>query len=222
MRPVKKSDRGKACNRYGKRKVGTRKPALRILIVCEGKKTEPDYFRKFKRELRATSCTIEIAGKECNGIPLDIVEYAISKSQSQDDNSKPYYDEIWCVMDVEETSERHENMRQAIRKARQRTNRLELAISNPCFEYWLLLHYIKTSKSFTNKGIIEELEKQGGFGKYNKGNIPIDSLYPRVRTAIENAKAVIREQHYPDKASEDVLETNPVTYVQLLVSHLLK
>jgi hypothetical protein len=47
-------------------------------------------------------------------------------------------DEIWCVFDVEWPTN-HPNLQEAIDLAR--GNSVRLAISNPCFEIWLVLHF---------------------------------------------------------------------------------
>jgi hypothetical protein len=44
------------------------------------------------------------------------------------------FDEIWCVFDVDQ----HPNLAQAIHEARQ--SDVNVALSNPCFELWLVLH----------------------------------------------------------------------------------
>ena len=46
-------------------------------------------------------------------------------------------DEFWCVFDVE-WPRNHPGLR-AIEQAR--ANSIQLAISNPCFELWLILHF---------------------------------------------------------------------------------
>jgi RloB-like protein len=46
-------------------------------------------------------------------------------------------DEFWCVFDVE-WPRNHPRLREAIDQARQ--NSIEVAVSNPCFELWLILH----------------------------------------------------------------------------------
>lgn len=45
------------------------------------------------------------------------------------------YDSVWCVFDVND----HPNIPDA--KEMARDNGIDLAISNPCFELWLLLHF---------------------------------------------------------------------------------
>jgi hypothetical protein len=47
-------------------------------------------------------------------------------------------DEFWCVFDVE-WPKNHPDLKDALEQARQCG--IELAISNPCFEVWLILHF---------------------------------------------------------------------------------
>ena len=46
----------------------------------------------------------------------------------------PDFDEIWCVFDTDQ----HPNLAQAINEAGQ--SGIEVAVSNPCFELWFVLH----------------------------------------------------------------------------------
>jgi hypothetical protein len=50
-----------------------------------------------------------------------------------DDNLR--YDSVWAVFDVDD----HPNLQQALALAQSRN--INLAISNPCFELWALLHF---------------------------------------------------------------------------------
>ncbi len=45
------------------------------------------------------------------------------------------YDEVWCVFDVDDHARLHDARQQA------RSHGIELAVSNPCFELWALLHF---------------------------------------------------------------------------------
>jgi RloB-like protein len=51
----------------------------------------------------------------------------------RDDNVE--FDEVWCVFDVDQ----HERLAAAREQAR--ANGIHVALSNPCFELWLLLHF---------------------------------------------------------------------------------
>ena len=96
-----------------------------ILILCEGKNTEPSYFNHF----RLTSAKVVPVGLGFNTISL--VNRAIELSQ----HSK--YEQVWCVFDKDDFAEDHFN--NSIQRAV--ANNLNVAYSNQAFEYWLILHF---------------------------------------------------------------------------------
>jgi hypothetical protein len=114
-------------------------PRARILIVCEGQVTEPIYFKDLGRQARVR--LIEVVVNEEGGVPKTIVERAVQLKKSARRTAKRLlddfldFDEVWCVFDVDE----HPNLPHAIQQAN--ANGVNLAISNPCFELWILLHF---------------------------------------------------------------------------------
>lgn len=102
-----------------------KKEKQKILIVCEGKLTEPSYFEKFK----LSTATIRAVGEGYN--TLSLVQRAIELSEEDD------YDQVWCVFDKDDFPNEHFN--NAIYKAKGRG--FKAAYSNQAFEYWLLLHF---------------------------------------------------------------------------------
>jgi hypothetical protein len=116
-----------------KRKVAARPERRTIVVFCEGEASEPDYINGLRRlpGVRAnTSVSIEIDPDQ--GVPLTLVKRAVE--QKRDDE----VDECWCVFDVE-WPKNHPNLKQAIHLANE--HGIRLAISNPCFELWLILHF---------------------------------------------------------------------------------
>jgi hypothetical protein len=115
----------------------TREPKRRFLIVCEGEVTEKRYFEHARRLLRSL-IELEISA---GGDPKALVERAAEikrksdemASRQKDDNLR--YDRVWCVCDVDE----HPRLRDARQQARD--NGINMAVSNPCFELWALLHF---------------------------------------------------------------------------------
>jgi hypothetical protein len=187
-----------------------REPRRRILIVCEGKKDEPNYFEGLRSKLRLSTVEIKIAGKECDPVPMKVTEYAIEKK-------KDGYDTIWCVMDVDN---RHNNtLPKAIKKAK--SENIKIALSNPCFEYWLLLHFEKISPQMDAKKTKKELKKafKKHYPQCKKCNLTFEELHPRIDTAIANSKRIIAEHHYDNDISSD--ECNPCTHVHLVVEEIL-
>ena len=122
------------------------RPARRaVLIVCEGRNTEPCYFRKLVATLRlSATVAVEIYGAPGCTDPRGLVEFAMTKKRerehdARDDLTKAEFEDVWVVFDVEHP----ENGRQAsIPSAVQlaRSHELSIAISNPSFEVWYILH----------------------------------------------------------------------------------
>src|SRR3954452_4619238 len=55
------------------RRTPSRRSKDRILIVCEGGKTEPNYLRELKGSLGLTNADVEICGDECGSDPASVV-----------------------------------------------------------------------------------------------------------------------------------------------------
>jgi len=76
-----------------------------------------------------------------HGVPKMLVQSAENRRQLAEDAARRAsdenlaYDSVWCVFDVND----HPNVADA--KEMARDNGIELAVSNPCFELWLLLHF---------------------------------------------------------------------------------
>ncbi|WP_286920429.1 RloB family protein [Flavobacterium sp. UBA4197] len=102
-----------------------------FLIVCEGKKTEPNYFKSFPRRFGKKVHNIELDG---GGIStLKVVEKAIELRNK----SKQKYDRVWAVFDRD--SFRSTSFNSAILKAK--ANDIYCAWSNEAFELWYLFHF---------------------------------------------------------------------------------
>jgi RloB-like protein len=120
-----------------KRKVGTRRPRKTLLVFCEGERTEPEYLDALKRQpavhdVAAVDLRIEIG--HGGSVPRTLVSMAAAaRSKALDEEGE--IDEVWCVFDVE-WPQNHPGLSEAVEQARQ--NNIQLAVSNPCFELWLL------------------------------------------------------------------------------------
>lgn len=201
-----------------RRRAPSIKPRESVLIVCEGAKTEPQYFKALRKELRLLTVEVVVEGEGCDSAPISVVDHAISLRQQRDKEAKQSvgavaYDVIWCVMDVE-APRPHTSLAQAVDKAK--ANNLRMALSNPMFEYWYLLHFEKTSALMQrNRDVMKKLKEH--HAKYKKNDPEFFTVvYPRTAKAIENSKAVLKEKHYGD----DLQNCNPSTHVHRVVEHL--
>jgi len=116
-------------------------------------------------------------------------------------------------MDVE-APKPHVSLAAAMDKAK--AHGLRVALSNPTFEYWYLLHFEKTSALMQrNQDVRKRLKKH--CSKYKKNDRDFFTVvYPLTAQAIENSKAVLKEKHYGD----DLQTCNPSTHVHRVVEHL--
>ncbi len=185
-----------------------------VLIVCEGEKTEPNYFKGLRNELRLTNTNIIICGRECGSSPDAVVDFAIAKYQQTRD-----YDRVYCVFD-KDTHSTYIAALDRIRRTRLPNQGKIFAIpSVPCFEYWLLLHFIFTTRPFAKSGagsscdsVIKELTKF--LPHYGKSHGRIFQETRRLMdAAITNAKRVAK---FHETSGAD----NPSTQVHELVEYL--
>ena len=112
------------------RKPAKRDPAKKFVLYSEGKNTEPAYFRAFEASLPGALIELEII--KAVGVPVTIAEAAAKRKKSK--TALQPGDEVWAVFD----RDAHPAFDRAI--ATCHDNGVGLAISNPCFELWLILH----------------------------------------------------------------------------------
>lgn len=212
------SRKQKNINDY-KRKDASKEPRKSVLIVCEGKKTEPIYFNSLKSKLRLAMVEVEIVGE--GAAPINVVDRAIELREERKllvrerkSLTKVAYEVVYCVIDVEAPIP-HESLARAIDKAN--GNKLDVILSNPCFEYWYILHFRKTSAPYnTSRDVKSALGRE--HSAYSEGDTTIFYVvYPKTSYAIKRSKEVLNEQH---NDAEDLRNCNPSTHVHKIVEYL--
>ncbi|MDE0135726.1 MAG: RloB family protein [Acidimicrobiaceae bacterium] len=121
------------------RRRGTRTEKRTFLVYCEGLRTETDYLEALKEvpEIRdRASVEVHIDYEKSGQPPMKLVEAAVDGPGAEDEDDE--IDEVWCVFDVEWPTN-HPKLDEALDLAQSRG--IRTAISNPCFEYWLVLHF---------------------------------------------------------------------------------
>jgi hypothetical protein len=209
------SRRQRDSNSYSRRPANTEQQK-RFLIVCEGE-TEQIYFEYLSHEYNKLQAVIVI---KCShgGTPDRAIKLAVTERNrlKADDNS---YDQVWCVFDTEASTNKNV-FDEAIRIARE--EKLSLAISNPCFEYWFILHYEQTNVSLANcEDASKKLKRK--LLTYNKKQAALKALLPReilpqTKDAIQNAKACMLGMKQTNREEFP----NPSTTVYELVEELIK
>ncbi|MEU9712565.1 RloB family protein [Streptomyces sp. NPDC047967] len=145
-----------------KRTKGARPEQRRFLIYCEGERTENQYFKGLSADLRTLPVAIRLGGE--HGEPQSLVRAAIEhrkRAPRSPEDRRTAYDEVWCVIDVE-APRPHDGLDSALELARQ--HGIEVALTNPCFELWIMLHFHDVTGYRTSDQAQKELERLGGCG----------------------------------------------------------
>ena len=191
-----------------------------MVIVCEGEKTEPNYFHGFRKEHRLQKELFDVvSGKDGHGNdPANLVKFAKEKKKKLDKDAKEYGfkdHQVWCVFD----RDRHPDIDQAINQAYD--NKINIAFSNPCFELWLLIHFHEQTSHIER----EDAERKLGdyIPDYEKGMKDIyDKTNQDQMTAVKRAED-LRKMH-DDKNDPNLVlqDCNPVTTVDKLIGELMR
>jgi len=183
------------------RKENTKQLRKIILIVCEGSKTEPLYFKSFA--INASVITIEGLGDNT----LSLVKQAIRLSELTE------YNEVWCVFDRDSFPKHQVN--EAIKLAEEK--RFNVALSNEAFELWYLLHFCYLDTKLNRNQYCEKLTQFSG--SLYKKNDPLfySTIKDKQSFAIKNAKRLAA-----NLTSQEWSECCPYTGVYKLVERLNK
>lgn len=190
---------------YSTRKTDYKDVRPRFLIVCEGEKTEPNYFRSFKLLIKVIEIDIKGVGEN----PSKLVNSAKDLNEQEDSD----YDQVWCVFDRDDWPP--EDFNNAIKNAQSQGFRV--AYSNEAFELWYILHFEFLNTGIPRSDYCRKLTRVLN-RKYEKNSEEIyTELIDKQTTAIKNAKNLLK-QYSPLNPGRD----NPSTTVHLLVEELNK
>jgi len=177
-----------------KRKSSLRDSRL-IIIAAEGEETEKKYFEGLKENYENPRVHVEVLDRlEASSDPAKVLR-RLDKFRS-DYNLRRDYDELWLVIDVD----RWGNQKLSLVSQQCVQKHYRLAVSNPSFEIWLILHVHSLdayspeiqAELIANKkeGKRTRLEQEllALLGSYNKTNPDMNYFAPRVFDAISNAR----------------------------------
>lgn len=206
-----------------KRKYEFKDPrANSFLIVTEGMRTEPLYFKGLQKQIKERvggmidvieAPIIDIHGKGCSTEKLiEVTEEIVKKA-------KIIYQNIWVVFDKDDFGDFDQAISDGLDKG------FKVAWSNQSFEYWLYLHFHYNDSALHRdewSGKLDEIFRQYNLGEgcYHKNYEDIYNMvnvYDGVNTAIKNAKRRMADfKNDKNKPSE----FDPGTMVYGLVEEL--
>ena len=186
---------------YSNRKLDIREVKERFLIVCEGEKTEPYYFRSF----RVPKAVVSIKGAA--GDPTRLLNSAY-KLANEDE-----YDQIWCVFDRDVGAWTAQNFNNALQNAK--SYGFHVAYSNECFELWYILHFEFLNTGLPRSDYEDKLSELLGKKYQKKDPKMYQQLLEKQLIAIKYAQKLL-DSYNPIDPERD----NPATTVHLLVQAL--
>lgn len=198
------------------RKTNRRPSYERLLVVCEGSKTEPQYFQEIKQQCRLQSCILH---SDSGTAPFSVVTCAerIFKEGKTPFGPKGF-DAVYAVFD----RDTHPQYIQALNKAAQLNKQLKnderqdvsfIAVpSNPCFELWLLLHFRDVQAYCSSQEMISQLRLF--LGSYDKAQ---HGLYALTRATWKTARTRANALNQKGSPHTQTLYTEAVTLVDKLL-----
>lgn len=194
-----------------KRNLGQRERRPIVAIGCEGKnKTETIYFKNFS----SRECIVKFSpGTHTDpvGMANDLIDFI-----KKEDIKTEYGDKIYLLIDTDVK----ENKQKQIDETKEICDKydIELITSTPTFEYWYILHYGYTSKSYRNsKQVKSEMKMKISNYSENMDVYPI--IKDKIDIAIVNAKKIEKYQKENGKMI-DSEEANPHTSVYRVVEEM--
>lgn len=199
-----------------KRKENVREKLVRFLIVCEGTKTEPHYFKALIDNYISAVREVTIEGQGRATIAL--VDRTLEIKTELERKNAMSFDRVWVVFDKDD----FDDFNEAIEKAQKLG--FNSAWTNEAFELWYYLHFEYLDTGISRSAYINKLQKifrkrKGDKSfKYQKGNPEIYSLlrqYGNENLAKRHAQNL--RKLYKDT---DYAKHKPCTMVDKLVEEL--
>ena len=193
-----------------------RQAPANYLIVCEGKKTEPNYFNGLKKKINekyGNKVDVLIPNIEVKGTGMNTTSL-VKYTQKTVNHASKVYGQIWVVFDKDDYNDEQFNL--AIENCN-----YNVAWSNPNFELWILSHFKKVNRCISKDDVLQELSKEfqkNGLGDYAKNDEDIFNKVTgegKLHTAIRNCE-YMEELNRCGQASQ----RNPMTKVYKIVEGL--
>ena len=204
-------------------------PERVVIISCEGRNTEPEYFKALVDELSehiSELVEVKVIPKNDNASEPKHVVLNLDKFLEDNFDFKRDYDEMWVVVDREKVEHRKVGILDIIPECVEK--KYNIILINPLFEFWLLLHIaeisdykpsdlyenikVNSSRRFIDKELSNLLtdgynKKQG---RFNKAIITEDNV----------KRALVQEQQFENDINKiiDNLGSNVGTLINRILN----
>ena len=208
------------------RESNTKEKEKIIVLAFEGNNTERIYFEEFKGDVRFNDELIYLhlltrAPEDTKSAPNHVFNQL--KTEAKDEYNFDSLDELWMIID----KDRWKNITKIVELCKAEGN-MFIAGSNPCFEFWLLLHVkdyneiteeertallanpkVGSKKRYIDKYLADIL-REG----YNKNNPRPERFLPHIKIAIHQAEKL-------DAEKED-FPSNLGSHIYKIVKNIIK
>lgn len=200
-----------------KRKVATRDKIVRFLIVCEGERTEPNYFKELVKDRYSEVRSEDIVGEGRSTCAL--VKRTEEIRETLEHQRQLRFDRVWVVFDKDDFNDFNEAIALAERKG------FKAAWSNEAFELWYLLHFVYLDAAISRADYIKKLENEirkfEGYEdyRYKKND---SGIYAMLQEKGNEAQAKVRAARLRSLFDNalDFKSHKPCTCVDILVEEL--
>jgi hypothetical protein len=186
------------------RKQNQRASYDRVLIVSEGSKTEPLYFKEIKNALRLQTANVEVHPSALGTEPIQVVRYAKNLFVAGDPHRRiraKAFEKVFAVFDRDDHKSYFDALKLAgsldgkMRNDVKQPVEFKAVASVPCFELWLLLHYEDIRHPLHRDEVLTRLKLHipgyakgaGGSFAMTKVNLDIASQRARKLAALSTA-----------------------------------
>lgn len=174
------------------RKQSRRASYDRILIVSEGSKTEPLYFREIRTACRLQTANVAVHPSELGTAPVQVVQYAKDLFENGDRHAnvqRRAFEQVYAVFDRDD----HDSFFDALKLAESLDGKLrndarqpvifKAIASVPSFELWLLLHYEDIQAPLHRNEVMRRLKRHiPGYEKGAMGAFALTHIHLAVAT----------------------------------------
>ncbi len=221
MKKAKESSARRLASSWGNSRIETPYVPIRperILIVTEGRKTEPLYFGGFRKRINdrfhGDFVSVEVVGLGDNTVSL----YRRARKIAADDVDG--FTQVWVVYDKDSfPSGDFNRVVELCESASDGETSVHAAWSNESFELWYILHFVLLESALGREAYVSkltELMEDAGLGRYSKNRPDMyEMLEGRMSTAVANAEKLERMN-----AGKTPSASNPGTAVHKLVAEL--
>lgn len=190
-------------------------PRKAFVISCEGKNTEPEYFYTIKNKLSDyidVLIQIEIVEKNSGNEPYNVLSDLLehTNKKQQDDSYDVTNDEFWIVIDREKNDIRKQHIIDILDSCED--NNIDIALTNPAFEFWLLLHIVDNSLYDSDK--LYKNEKINGSKRFLDKEISNilcgyskkAGKFPKNIVTMENLKKAVEQEKFFENELKKIID----------------